>query len=406
MIGAIRPGRLFATQRSCYETFMLHNAPVALIGRDEDLRRVGERLFTGSLLLVGPRRIGKTELLRHVVEQPPTGITAMRVDLEGLNDVAGAVARIRDACGRRELAPRRVLDKLRELKRVEVAGVLEVERGDSPHTSSWNALEELLEAAVGNLKKDGVLCLMLDEVPWWLDGLRGRIEGDADREAGLARVRQALAQLRFLRQREGLADRLRMVFTGSVGLATLAAAAGAPAELNDLEVHELGPLADEAGTALFEAELLARGIGCTPTAALEAHRLAGGSPHWIKQVAAKVTRRKQADGAAVGDAVERLLGARMRHLFEDEGSAHLARRHGDRAPALKAILSAASAADAGVARTVAVAAALAAGIPSRAGAEQAVLQLVDEFYLEVSGDRVRFGNPLFRRWWTRYGGGS
>jgi hypothetical protein len=383
---------------------MLHNSPVALFGRDEDLRRVTERLESGSVLLVGPRRIGKTELLRHIGEHPPRGLVAMRVDLEGLDDVAGAVGRVRDACARQELAPRRVLEKLRELRRVEVAGVLEIERGEAPQTSAWHGLEELLEAAVGNLAKDGRLGLMLDEVPWWLDGLRDEREGDTGDDDGLERVRQALAQLRFLRQREGLAGRLRMVLTGSVGLSSLAAAAGAPAELNDLEVHELGPLAEEAGAALFEAELLARGIGCSATAASEAHRLAGGSPHWIKQLAAKVPRCHEAAGSEVAEAVERLLGPRMRHLFEDEGSAHLVRRHARTAPALKAILSAASASDAGVPRPIAVAAALHAGMPSRAAAEQAVMQLVDEFYLEPGPDRLRFGNPLFRRWWERYGG--
>jgi hypothetical protein len=252
---------------------------------------------------------------------------------------------------------------------------------------------------------------MLDEVPWWLDGLRAERAGDGDepdqrKQTTDGRVREALAQLRFLRQRDGLAPRLRMLLTGSVGLASIAAAVGAPAELNDLEPYELRPLDDSAGAALFEAELAGRGIGCRAEMALEAHRLAGGSPHWIKQLAAKVTRVDAVSPVVLEQAVEQLLSPRMRHLFHDEGNAHLARRHGELAPKLKAMLASASGTDAGVPRAILLSAGLQAGLRGRDAAERALMQLVDEFYLEPEGDRYRFANPLLRRWWQRYADAS
>lgn len=381
---------------------MLHNSRVALFGRDADASYLIERVEAHSLLLVGPRRIGKTELLRYMCDEPPRGHVPVRIDLEGLRDVAGAVERIRDAFDRRELAPRKVIERLRELRRVEVAGVLEVERDSPDAPSVWRALEELMEAAVGKLTKDQRLIMMLDEVPWWLDGLRVARSGDGA-DAGDDRVREALAQLRYLRQRDGLASRLRMVLTGSVGLASLAAAVGAPAELNDLEPYELRPLEDHAGAALFDAELAGRGIGCPPEVAVEAQRLGGGSPHWIKQLAAKIPKATETNAAALASAVEQLLSPRMRHLFQDEGHAHLIRRHAELAPKLKAMLASASGNDEGVPRAIVLAAGLQAGLRGREAAERAAMQLVDEFYLELHGDRLRFCNPLFRRWWQRYG---
>ena len=50
-----------------------------------------------------------------------------------------------------------------------------------------------------------------------------------------------------------------------------------------------------------------------------------------------------------------------------------------------------------------VTAGLRAGLTARAEAEHAIMQLVDEFYLDTEGDRLRFSNPLFRRWWERFG---
>jgi hypothetical protein len=198
-----------------------------------------------------------------------------------------------------------------------------------------------------------------------------------------------------------------MVLTGSVGLAGLASRVGAAAELNDLVTYELQGLAEPDGMGLFEAEVNARGVDCTAGASREAHRIAGGSPHWIKQIAAKIRGRGDAghvvDEPEVAEAIEQLLSPRMRHLFDDEGNAHLSRRHGERAPALKAMLSAASATDAGVPRATLITTGLRAGLTSRGDAERALMQLADEFYLQLEDGRYRFQNPLFRRWWERFG---
>ena len=123
------------------------------------------------------------------------------------------------------------------------------------------------------------------------------------------------------------------------------------------------------------------------------------------EIAAKIPGRREesVDEAEVDEAVEQLLSPRMRHLFDDEGNAHLQRRHGDRAPALKAMLSAASATDVGVPRATLLTAGMRGGLSGRSDAERALLQLADEFYLAQHEGRYRFQNPLFRRWWERFG---
>ncbi len=383
------------------------------IGRERDVARLVERLEHGGVLLVGPRRIGKTTLLKHLCGAPPEGVVAVRVNLEGLEDLAGAVDRIAEALTAAKLVTRKILQSLGDVS-ITVAGIGTVARKGETASAEppWRVLEAMIEQAVAGLEAHQQLALFLDEVPWWLDALRRprREDGDDDgmrvRTAD-ARARTALAQLRYLRQRDDMAERLRMIFTGSVGIAGLAEALQSADAIRDLFHYELRPMAASDGAALFDYELTLRDVGCHPDAADAAHRLAGGSPHWIKQLAVLAAEVPRGSTVAVADverAVGGLLSPRMRHVFDDEGNAHLHRRHGRDARVMKRVLSTASASDHGVPRSRLVAAAIEGGVRQRDEAERIVWALIDEFYLEpAEEDRLRFMNPLLRRWWERYG---
>jgi len=371
-----------------------------LSGRSAEYGKIASELRSGSnLLLVGPRRIGKTELLKLLCASPPYETVAVRVDLEGLGTVASAVERVSDALIRAKLIEASWVAKT--WKRISSLTVKGVAIQLHPETQGpWELLEQCLRKTLAVLGSKKHLALLLDEVPWWLDAL-GRIEGN---EA----ARAALARLRFLRQLEGLAARSRWVFTGSMGLSSLAQKIDAVAEINDLTTMLLGPLPEEDGTALFEAELLARELNSSAETSLAAYHRAGGSPHWIKQIAVKVTGARGASVApdAIDRAVDRLLSPQMRHLFHDEGHAHLVRRHPSDVKLLKTLLAAAAEAEEPLSRTALVSEAL--NLDStlgRSGASRAIYVLEDEFYLEESypGGPLRFCNPLFRDWWLRYG---
>ncbi len=362
---------------------MIHNKRDSrLVGREDALERLWDTLEVQSVLLSGPRRVGKSELLKEMVRAPRKGWTAIRIDLEGLTDLDGALVRIE-----RDLEAAGLLTELAGTLQVKLKGPIEaetVEVGSDP----WSTLERLLSAAI---PKEGRLVVMLDEVPWWLDGLR--TESDE-----LARV--ALARLRYLRDKD---PRLQMLLTGSIGLAGLARAIGASAELNDLFPMELGPLPRAHAETLFDVELTRRGKVAHGGAKTLAWKETGGSPYWLKLLAQRITGTTGVTEAHVTEQIEALLGPRLRNLFDDEGNAHLRKRHGgERGQRMRAVLSAAAAEDEiGLAALIMVA--VANGERSRAAAEELVYILVDEYYLELDGERVRFLNPLLKRWWQRYG---
>lgn len=362
-----------------------------LIDRPAVRQHLLSTLERKSLLLYGPRRVGKSTELDRLVANPPPGRRVIRIDLEGhlhnpIQELAEAARVHLVEAGLLRLAP------TPGVKSVQVAGfglTLSEQEVEDP----WRTLQGDLLSAVAS--SDG-LVLALDEVPWWLEAIETKL--------GAGQARSALAALRRLRQRTGLRHRLRMILTGSIGLSALAAELGASAELNDLEQVIMPPLDPAQGAALFESQLAGFSLPCTPRAAQEANRLAGGSPHWIKRLATLCSTGASSK-AEVEAAVDQLLTPMRRNEFRDEGREHFERRHRARMPALLAILEAVSHVDTGAPRQGAINAAISA-LPrlTNAQAMECVFLLMDEFYLRpAEEDSLDWVNPLFRRWWLRYG---
>ncbi len=365
---------------------------VELLGRDGDLRRLWSLLEDCSVLLTGPRRIGKTAVLKEMVRLPPPGWRPVRVDVQGLRTTEAGLAAIRSALPGSESVAAEVRRQVGRVSKVDVVGV-GLERASAPR-DTWEVLRSELDRVARSPARP---VLLIDELPWWVEAIH-RVEG-----AGAARA--TLARLRRLREDEGLSGGLRMVLTGSIGLGPVTRGLDAAEELNDLERMELPPLPRVHGEALFEASVSGRGGSCGPAAAAEAYTMAGGSPHWIKMLANRVPGGDADGPGAVQSAVEALLKPRLADLFDDQGRAHLERRHPDHVNAVRAALSVVAAtADPTPLSAVLSAAMKAQPGLGRADARRLALDLVAAFLLEAEDDGLAFRNPLFRLWWLRYGG--
>lgn len=360
-----------------------------LIGRDELIAELWDRLGESSVILHGPRRVGKTALLEKMSSQPRTGFRLVRVDLQGATTVADAVARIVEELGKgvvqlaQDVVRRTSVD-------LQIVKVDRVEADPDP----WASLRRTIASAA----HDHHLVLALDEVPWWLDELERAEAGGA---------RRALAHLRYLRG-DPRFSRVSWALTGSVGLAGRAISWSASAEINDLDIVEVVPLTEVAGVTLFEVETGADSGEAARHAAKEAHRLAGWRPHWIKLLA----QRTRASGAPVSLAAlaaeaERLLGTPMRHLFQEEGVGHFGRLYTEpQRRAAERVLDQLSQHQGALPRVglITVAMSESGGALERRAADEVLLRLIDEFYLvEVGQDSLTFAVPLLGLWWAKWG---
>ena len=366
-----------------------------LIPRPDVQGSLVDALRQGSVLFYGPRRVGKSTMLEQLAASPPAGLVLLRIDLEGfIHDPIGQLAeQIHHKLRASGLI--RGIELADRVEGIQAAG-LGVTLNQATSVGPWEHIRDDLVQAASSIV-DTTLIVALDEVPWWLDAI---VERD-----GSAAGRAALAALRRLRQDRGLSDRLRMVLTGSIGLAGYSTEILASAELNDLTTIVMPPMSRDEGATLFEIEMTARGLPCSAPAANWATDLAGGSPYWIKCLATNCGASGADDTGAIDAAVDALLVPALRKQFADEGRDHFRRRHRRVMPALLAMLESVSGNDAGNPLQATLnAAAKAQPELTRGDVKECVHLLMDGFYLRDGPDNtVEWVNPLFRRWWVKYG---
>lgn len=201
--------------------------------RERERRQMWRRLDSDSLLLLAPRRIGKTSLMRKLcAEAPAYDFHAFSLSFAACSDELACVRELSRALA--EAAPtlvesvqtrlKALLPSVKSLKFGPLG--IELMQGESP---DWRTLGEALARAIGEL--DGRWLISVDEVPVFLLGL-------LKRDDGLARVRGFLYWWRDLRQQHH--GSIRWILAGSIGLDTVAARHGIGDTVNDLIPTPLG----------------------------------------------------------------------------------------------------------------------------------------------------------------------
>lgn len=266
-------------------------APEEVIGRDRLIQRLWETLDSQSVVLVAERRIGKSSINKKMVAERPGNLLTAYRDVGGLTTPIEFVERVyRDVEGHLNALSRtagRVSALLRQLSGGEIGGVVKFPEAAVPH---W---KPLLESTLEDLAEhqDRLVVLFWDELPSMLKSI-------AD-NSGEPVAMEMLDTLRGLRQMHG---RLRMVYSGSIGLHHVTAALreaghGNPA-INDMRTIEVPELALEDACFLAGKLLDGEQLQCEDHDAT-ARSIAGATDcipyyiHWV--VAAMKDRGNVAD---------------------------------------------------------------------------------------------------------------
>ena len=253
--------------------------------REKEMSRFREYLLDGvSLLLVAPRRIGKTSFMREAGRLLSAEIIALHVDLQKSASPEEAIVELGLACRPHKPIWMKaagtfgdLLNKLESIKLSELAVTLRSSLSGDNWRDKGDELLSVLSSAARSSGKPVVL--FLDEVPI----LVNRILKDpaTDLAARKLKADQFMSWMRdnALRYKGSLV----IVVTGSIGLEPVLRSAGLSGTINAFHAFELTPWKDDIATACLLA--LAREKSFPLPESIAAHmvsRLGCSIPHHVQ----------------------------------------------------------------------------------------------------------------------------
>ena len=249
-----------------------------VVGRDNEIARYWEVLARQGLVLSAERRIGKTHIALKMRDECRSGYLPFYQDLESVHSVSELIRSIYDTVSQSLAKSTGLKSRLAKWSTwlPDRVGPVDLPTGDK----NWQPLlatvfDDLMEISNGN-----VILMLWDEFPLMLHNLQ--------RRHGPHLTIELLNHLRALRLAH--ADKLRFLFTGSIGLhlvlRKLQKAGNTNDPINDMLSITVPPMADEHTCDLASALLESTPASPEATPAL-ASRIAGevgGFPYYVHHV--------------------------------------------------------------------------------------------------------------------------
>ncbi len=245
-------------------------------GRDREVERFWSNIEKGHhLLVVSPRRVGKTSLMRHVERYPRDGWNPVFANLEGKRSteavVTEIVSRLHDDSGLGRTIATAFLNAFGAFEggEVNVLGLSAAIKLSA--AEDWDSVARSFERAVeeATLRETGLL-LILDEFPTVIDALFRA--GKGDDATALLRL------FRKIRTNTALEERFRMVIGGSIGLMPVLRRYQATSDANDLKPFHVGPWSKDTALAFMAAIAETEDFDLATERRLEILRLTGEEP--------------------------------------------------------------------------------------------------------------------------------
>jgi AAA+ ATPase superfamily predicted ATPase len=210
--------------------------------REKDEKRVWRYIKRGGhLILLAPRRVGKTSLLRELENSPEQGYVFLYVMVQSCRSEHDFYKQILEALYESDFISN--LEKIKKNAKEVVQSALEkieeVKINDSGITLSSSKKEityKDLEKAIKALQLGQKLIIVLDEYPDVLEKIYKNEGHDA--------ASDFLSNTRGLCQNTKLTSLVQFIFTGSIGLDTLASRLGLSNLINDRDKITLSSLSE------------------------------------------------------------------------------------------------------------------------------------------------------------------
>jgi len=217
------------------EDFFLRNNIVA---------EIYEALNEGShLLLSAPRRVGKTSIIHYIKDNPTEEYYCVYVDTEDVTDsqtffkvLLKAIFDIENKSRYQksiERAGKTIKGFFDKIDTVDIGGFFSIDFNgkDDKNIDYYEKFKEFLEKVDLDNRK---ILLMVDEFPVTIEHIKD--------EQGEQAARNFLKQNRAIRQNDKYNQKIKFIYTGSIGLLSVVKKLNATADVNDILSYKLRPL--------------------------------------------------------------------------------------------------------------------------------------------------------------------
>jgi hypothetical protein len=378
-------------------------------GREAEVIELLETLRGDNVLLLAPRRVGKTSLMHALAKRwrAEEGNAAFFVDVQGAGSELQFVRKVASvldkaavegviASARRGLA--RVLQTVGKVGGTAGPVGLELELR-SAKEDDWLAVADVLVRTLGEAPTETLL--LVDELPLVVQQIL-----TSDDEGGPERAKAFLDALRGWRIDPAL-SRIHWLVAGSIGLDTLARRHGFSASINDFVLAPLGAFDDRTARQLVDALVAGHRTPFDSDARDHLVRRLGGwsLPYYVQILfgeARALSMGKRVDIGTVDRAWETLLDANHRSHFD-----HWWSRLGDSLAAPDAerahlLLHAVAASTDGLSVDEARVRTMGASLANTQRDRWAFVvdTLTSDGYIVEQDGRLRFRSPLLREFWV------
>lgn len=260
--------------------------------RDQESARLWRHFKNGkNVLMLAPRRIGKTVLLNRLKEESEAqGFHAIVLDVEGYRDEKAffqqMCAAIQEEIGIGQAVVAAFTDRL---KRVINGAESNGDWRNILLNTDWTLFADHLLAQLEEEKDALPWLILVDEIPIFTKAL---LEAEGPRK-----VHDFLYALRNLRQKH---SKVLWLYTGSIGMDTVARRSGIEGALVDMEIYPLEPFSPETATKFLSH--IAQKNKCSFTSDATntiLARLGWLSPYYLEKIA-EASCDKAIPGQAIG----------------------------------------------------------------------------------------------------------
>lgn len=215
--------------------------------RKYEMEDIWEAIESGShILLVAPRRVGKTSIMYKIVDEPKENYIPLYLSVESADSENEFWKKLFNALREEEFLTKLQADARslwRKITNIEIKSISifeGVEFGDGKKFSYKEAFYQLIK----DLDNDKKIIIMIDEFAQSIENI---IKNESEKNA-----LSLLQTHRVLRQDTKVSEKITFVYAGSIGLETIVSKIGVTKHINDLNSIKISSLSKEEATQFID----------------------------------------------------------------------------------------------------------------------------------------------------------